>query len=882
MKGALPGFKTGRAPIALRSPGPRPAGPMNRPVEGQGMGLPGRWVRFADRHRTSLLAACAVAALLGGVGTVRLYSDLRPDLSELLPARSRSTVDAAAIAARMGGLAEESVVLAGSDPVALEILADDLVEKLEAEPPGLIRSIEARFDPVREFYLPRLLLFPTVPELVRLRDTLEARIAWERARRPSGGTGDRAAGSTTDKPAPDVEELLDRMAGRGQELAKRFPEGHAVGEVPGRAPGAKITALALVVRLEGLPDDYTRVLALDRTIRAAVGSLELPTHAPGVAVGYGGYVASSIHEHEALAQDLLWATALVLLLVAAAVGIYNRTWKAVPAVGIPLLCGTLVTFGLADLLVGHLNSNTAFLGSIVVGNGINVGLILFARYLEERRHGSVPIAAMERAVDQTWLATLTAALAAGVSYASLLSTDFRGFNQFGLIGGMGMAFSWIAAYLMTPPLVLAWERHAPIPRAGQRPAHPLFTQLVSAVVTRRPRSLVLAAALLSAGSAGLVLRLARDPIEHDFRKLRDLTALRPGGPGWWDERIDALRGGSLSPTVLLARDATEAGEVARAIEEHQKATPHPLVGDVLSVRELVPADQGAKLPFVREIAALATPENLAFLPPDRRLALRKVLPPPDLRPFGLKDLPAVLRLPLTELDGRIGAPVLVYPTSRMDPWNGRSVSAFAKELRSIPLPRPDIPMTSSTLMFADVLEAIEKDGPRATLLSLGGVVGLVLLAFGLGKRSVRSLADAGWVLASLGTGILWFGGLASAFHLRLNMLNFIALPVTFGIGVDYSTNVFQRRRLDHARSIADVIRTTGGAVGLCSLTTIIGYSSLLVARNQALISFGLLADMGEIACLAAALLALPALLHWRELSGYASPANRGQSPTEGA
>jgi len=187
MKGALPGFKTGRAPIALRSPGPRPAGPMNRPVEGQGMGLPGRWVRFADRHRTSLLAACAVAALLGGVGTVRLYSDLRPDLSELLPARSRSTVDAAAIAARMGGLAEESVVLAGSDPVALEILADDLVEKLEAEPPGLIRSIEARFDPVREFYLPRLLLFPTVPELVRLRDTLEARIAWERARRPSGG-----------------------------------------------------------------------------------------------------------------------------------------------------------------------------------------------------------------------------------------------------------------------------------------------------------------------------------------------------------------------------------------------------------------------------------------------------------------------------------------------------------------------------------------------------------------------------------------------------------------------------------------------------------------------------------------------------------------------
>jgi uncharacterized protein len=55
-------------------------------------------------------------------------------------------------------------------------------------------------------------------------------------------------------------------------------------------------------------------------------------------------------------------------------------------------------------------------------------------------------------------------------------------------------------------------------------------------------------------------------------------------------------------------------------------------------------------------------------------------------------------------------------------------------------------------------------------------------------------------------------------------------------------------------------------VALCSLTTVIGYSSLLVARNQALISFGLLAVLGEVACLATALLALPAVLRWRELA----------------
>jgi hypothetical protein len=331
--------------------------------------------------------------------------------------------------------------------------------------------------------------------------------------------------------------------------------------------------------------------------------------------------------------------------------------------------------------------------------------------------------------------------------------------------------------------------------------------------------------------------------------------------------------------VLLARDAEEARAVAAALEAHQRRTPGTRLGEIMSIGELVPADQEAKLPVIRDLRALATPANLAFLPPDKRLAVEKVLPRGGVRPFGPQDLPEQLRLALSEVDGKVGTPVLVYPSPELSQWNGREVLAFAEELRSVPLPRPGIPMASSMLVFADVLGAISADGPRATLLSLAGVVALVLLAFGLGHRLNgsgqaspaggarllgRSLADAGWVLASLAVGVLWFGGLTGALGTRLNMLNFIALPITFGIGVDYATNVFQRRRLDGARSIGGVIRTTGGAVALCSLTTIIGYASLLVARNQALFSFGVLAVAGEVACLAAALFALPAVLRWRE------------------
>jgi predicted exporter len=625
-------------------------------------------------------------------------------------------------------------------------------------------------------------------------------------------------------------------------------------------------ALALLVRVAGAQDDYAKVVRLDRYLKETVASLD--PKAAGVEVAWGGFVASNILEHDALAEDLVLASLLVILSVAAAVWVYNRTWRALFGVGIPLFAGVFATFGVAELLVGHLNSNTAFLGSIVVGNGINVGLILFARFLEERRHGRGAAEAMTVAVETTWLATLTAALAAAVAYGSLLSTDFRGFNQFGLIGFTGMSFSWLAAYLVTPALALAWERRAPFVGAGEPPARPIFTRAVAAIVERAPRVTVVAAALLTVAAVAAIARHGRDPLEYDFRKLRDLGALKEGGPGWWDQRVDAIFGDHLTPTVLLAKDQAEAAEIARRLEAHRAEHPgETTLGQVLSVAALVPDRQEEKLPLVREIRALATPDNLAFLPPDRRMLVEAILPPPDLSPFGAADLPEELRRQLTEVDGRVGTPVLVYAAGAMDVWNGKDVLRFAEELRSIPLPRPDVPIASGMLVFADVLHAIRKDGPRATWLAFAGVVVLLLVAFGAGKRSARSVADAGWVLLALLVGVTWFLGLAFAMKLRLNMLNFIALPITFGIGVDYATNVIQRRRVDEARSIADVVRTTGGAVALCSLTTVIGYSSLLVARNQALISFGVLADLGEVACLAAALLALPALLHWRELAG---------------
>jgi hypothetical protein len=118
------------------------------------------------------------------------------------------------------------------------------------------------------------------------------------------------------------------------------------------------------------------------------------------------------------------------------------------------------------------------------------------------------------------------------------------------------------------------------------------------------------------------------------------------------------------------------------------------------------------------------------------------------------------------------------------------------------------------------------------------------------------------VLGSLVLGVLGLGALAITFNIRINFANFIAFPITFGIGVDYAVNVASRWELDGHGSMVDAVRTTGGAVTLCSLTTIIGYSSLLLAENRALFLFGLLAVLGEITCLTTAVIVMPAFVEW--------------------
>ena len=93
---------------------------------------------------------------------------------------------------------------------------------------------------------------------------------------------------------------------------------------------------------------------------------------------------------------------------------------------------------------------------------------------------------------------------------------------------------------------------------------------------------------------------------------------------------------------------------------------------------------------------------------------------------------------------------------------------------------------------------------------------------------------AGWRSAGLSAALVWMIGAMAVGNVRLSFINFIALPITFGIGVDYPVNIYGRYAQERGRGVLEALRGAGGPVILCSLTTSLGYLALLLALVVAL------------------------------------------------
>ncbi len=212
---------------------------------------------------------------------------------------------------------------------------------------------------------------------------------------------------------------------------------------------------------------------------------------------------------------------------------------------------------------------------------------------------------------------------------------------------------------------------------------------------------------------------------------------------------------------------------------------------VVSIYDLIPDDQDEKLAIFSHIRSRLTKAHaLGKIPEEDWKDLVAYLPPADLRAFDVEDLPERVARPFTERDGTRGRIVYVVPTDGQSVRNLHYLLRWADAYRKTPLPSGDVVYGSGrAVIFSDMLAAVIGEAPKAVLLSAVMTVLVVVLSFIRGKHGLRATA---LVLLALATGIVWMGALFHLAGTKINFHNFIAIPITFGIGVDYAINLVHR------------------------------------------------------------------------------------------
>jgi uncharacterized protein len=797
-------------------------------------GIFSRYIEVANERPAQLLLILGLFAL--GAFSLATRLELHTDMAELLPSDHPSVVALRRIEGKQKSSTNLVALIHSKDEAANIRFAEALRPRLESMVGSIFTEVQWHADPeIPAFAARNWWLSVSLPELERASSLIDRVIA------------QRTSPLALDLTDEDPEAELRAIRRRSDERLPKAPSGPYFLGVQG---ATHYLGIMLWKRGDGLASvgDYQTLDA----VKTVVKQVDPTKFAPDLVVEYTGGIAMAIDEHDAIRDDLTSATLLCTTLVLLAIWLYFRRFAVVLAVGAPAVVGLLLALALARVTVHYLNANTAFLISIILGNGINSPIILLARYGEERRTGKAVHEALLHAMHASVLATGTAMAAASIAYGSLLLTSFRGFSQFGLVGGAGMLLVWVMMFLLIPPLIIVGEGFRPglfTPRANI--ARAPFAAL-GAIAQNRPWVLARVSLVLIAICAVPVSRYLRDPLEWNFQNLRsEETRSQQNWSIMYRLGMGDVGAGQIATDgVLLVDSPAQAEPVAQALRDQdaKKGAAH-ILKEVRTLSSVLPQDQAAKLALLSRIRKQID-RALRVASPEEKDLLLRLRPPETLKKLGVDDLPEKVREMFTELTGERGRLVGIDATNFSD-WNGHDLLRLADGMRVEALGRTWVAASNSTV-FAGMLEAMVRDGPEVTLAALALVSLLVLFAFGW-RGAVP-------VLLSLATGLLWLFGLLALLGLKLNFVNFIGVPITLGVGADYAANVWARVRAEPKANLQTVLGDTGSAVALCSITTIIGYGSLLLASNRALRSFGKLAMIGEITCLLASLIALPSMI----------------------
>ncbi|HUT13251.1 MAG TPA: MMPL family transporter [Thermoguttaceae bacterium] len=555
-----------------------------------------------------------------------------------------------------------------------------------------------------------------------------------------------------------------------------------------------------------------------------------------------------------------------------------------------LLLAMAWSFGYITIAVGHLNILSIAFGVVLIGLGIDFGVHYVARYLQLHATIRSSEACLVQTAQGVGPGILTGAVTTSIAFFAAGLTEFTGVAELGVITGGGILLCLLAALTVLPAMIhLSDQRRShqmlPVPLDVHGWLSPLF---------RRPAVLLGATLAVTLVVSGGMSRLWYD---------HNLLNLQPEGLESVELEKKLLN--ESNESVWFALSIAESPDDLR--DRKARFEQLPSVERVRSIAEFFPIDNRHKRPVIEHLHArlVGLPEAPATVPVDRaadlglilgqaqallatgeqttqvqrigwqleqvRRALR-VMPETECfrrlsdyqqqiagdllnrlhtlramanpEPPKLTDLPEGLVTRFVSKNHRY----LLKIYAEGDIWDMDAMEKFVREVRSV-----DPEATGNPLQTYEASRQMKRSYEQAAWYALAAILAVLYIDF----RSLRPMLLA---MTPVGLGMLQLFGLLGLLNIPLNPANMIVLPLILGIGIDDGVHVvhdFRRQKGRYRMS-----NSTAGAVLITSLTTMVGFGSLMIASHRGLQSLGRVLTLGVSCCLFTSLVMLPALLTW--------------------
>ena len=778
------------------------------------------------RHYRGILVVSILLTAFCSIFVYRLGRKLETDLVALIPENYQSVKTLNEIKQRVGGVGSLVVLVQSPDFEANRRFAEDLARELQDEKyETYINFIDYKRD--AEFYRKNALLFMETDDLDEILTRIDDYIIQEKLKLSPLYISLDEEEAVLD--FSDIESKY-RTADNGDETYYT---------------NSDRTILALEAMAAGTVSNIGFAKDMQWMIQQAVKKVNPRAYHPQMSIEYGGPFKNKIDEYDTILSDVRSTLIFGVVGIVALLTFYFRQPLAAFFVAIPLAMGLIWAFAITYWVIGNLNTMTAFLFVILFGLGIDFGIHMFARYLEVRMNKTDVRMSIETMLSQTGQAILTAAITTSIAFFSLTLTDFRGFSEFGFIVGTGILMSLVSMMTVLPAvLVLADQRFMWIRMrhvwghnwGGSRGHFPYPI-------------VVIAGALILTIYLGIHLRDI--DFEYDFTNLRSNL---PASVKVKQKMATIPKYGSESQSygIVLADSKAELDEIVAALEKKiAEDDPTPTIDKVKTLwTELRGQDE--KLDIIGEIRTLANGEGAKLIKGAQKAQLDSLRDLLDVKRLSVEDLPENLLRKFETIDGSQAYFAQILPSVQLR--DGKNAIAFAEDSHEIYTASGKVFYSSSSnIIFADMLRLMLRDSPRAISLTVVVVLLIVLADF-------RSLRSALLVIFPLACGTVWMCGSLYLQDLKLNFYNMVALPTIIGMGIDNGVHLYHRYREEGPGSMPVVIRSTGGAMFISMLTTMVGFFGLMMATHPGLNSIGRLALIGLLTCFVAAVLVLPAIL----------------------